>query len=89
MSGLNCAILMRALLRLGLHVEILTIGNIRFFLRNLESPWMTALLGLSPLLVDYVLVVLLHILIMNMLNSCYMHLMIMFGYENYCSRRIC
>jgi hypothetical protein len=31
MSGLNCAILMRALLRLSLHVEILTIGNIRLF----------------------------------------------------------
>jgi hypothetical protein len=31
MSGLNCAILMRALLRLSLHVEILTIGNIRRF----------------------------------------------------------
>jgi hypothetical protein len=31
MPGLNCAILMRALLRLSLHVEILTIGNIRLF----------------------------------------------------------
>jgi hypothetical protein len=31
MSGLNCAILMRALLRLSLHVEIFTIGNIRRF----------------------------------------------------------
>jgi hypothetical protein len=31
MPGLNCAILMRALLRLSLHVEILTIGNIRRF----------------------------------------------------------
>jgi hypothetical protein len=40
---------------------------------------MTALLGLSPLSVAYVLVVPLHILIMNMLISCYMRLMIMFG----------
>jgi hypothetical protein len=40
---------------------------------------MTALLGLSPLSVAYVLVVLLHILIMNVLSSCYMHLMIIFG----------
>jgi hypothetical protein len=39
---------------------------------------MTALLGLSPLSVDYVLVVLLHILIMTMLSSCYMCLMIIF-----------
>jgi hypothetical protein len=31
MSGLNCAILMRTLLRLSLHVEILTIDNIRLF----------------------------------------------------------
>jgi hypothetical protein len=37
MCGLNYAILMRALLRLSLRVEILTIGNIRLFLRNLES----------------------------------------------------
>jgi hypothetical protein len=29
---------MRVLLRLSLHVEILTIGNVRLFLRNLESP---------------------------------------------------
>jgi hypothetical protein len=40
---------------------------------------MTVLLDLSPLSVPYVLVVLLHILIMNVLNSCYMRLMIMFG----------
>jgi hypothetical protein len=38
MSGLSCAIPMRALLRLSLHVEICTIGNIIFFLRNLKSP---------------------------------------------------
>jgi hypothetical protein len=37
MSDLSCAIPMRALLRLSLHVEILIIGNIRFSLRNLES----------------------------------------------------
>jgi hypothetical protein len=34
---LNCAIPMRARLRLSLREEILTIGNIRLFLRNLES----------------------------------------------------
>jgi hypothetical protein len=78
MSSLNCAILMRALLRLSFRVEIFTIGNIRLFLINLEIPYMTVLLGLSPLSVAYVLVVLLHILIMNVINNCYMHLMIMF-----------
>jgi hypothetical protein len=40
---------------------------------------MTALLGLSPLSVAYVLMVLLHTLIKNVLNNCYMRLMIMFG----------
>jgi hypothetical protein len=40
---------------------------------------MIALLGLSPLSVAYVLVVILYTLIMNVLNSCYMCLMIMFG----------
>jgi hypothetical protein len=40
---------------------------------------MTALLGLSPLLVAYVLVILLLILTMNMLNKCYMLLMILCG----------
>jgi hypothetical protein len=79
MCDLNYAILMRALLRLSLCVEIPTIGNIRLFLRNLESLWMTTMLGLSPLSVAYVLVVLLHTLIMNVLSSCYMHLMIMYG----------
>jgi hypothetical protein len=39
---------------------------------------MTALLGLSSLSVAYVLVVHLHILIMNVLSSCYMRLMIIF-----------
>jgi hypothetical protein len=39
---------------------------------------MTALLGLSPLSVAYVLVVLLLILTMNMPNSCFMLWMIMF-----------
>jgi hypothetical protein len=36
-------------------------------------------LDLSPLSVAYVLVVLLHILITNMINNCYMLLMILFG----------
>jgi hypothetical protein len=40
---------------------------------------MTALLGLRLLLVAYILVVLLHTLIMNVLSSCYMHLVIMHG----------
>jgi hypothetical protein len=40
---------------------------------------MTALLGLSSLSTAYVLVVLLHTLIMNVLSSCYMHLMIVYG----------
>jgi hypothetical protein len=40
---------------------------------------MIDLLGLSTLPVAYVLVVILYILIMNVLNSCYMRLMIMFG----------
>jgi hypothetical protein len=50
---------------------------------------MIALLGLSPLLVAYVLMVHLHILIMNVLNSYCMLLMILFGYENNCFRGIC
>jgi hypothetical protein len=78
MCDLNCIILMTALQRLSLRVEILTIDNIRLFLTNLESPWMTILLDLSPLSVAYVLVVHLHILIMNVLSSCYMCLMIIF-----------
>jgi hypothetical protein len=40
---------------------------------------MTALLGLNPLSVAYTLVVLLHILIMNVLNSYCMLLMVLFG----------
>jgi hypothetical protein len=47
--GLNCAILMRVLLRLSLHVKILTIGSIRPSLRNLVNLLMIALLDLSPL----------------------------------------
>jgi hypothetical protein len=78
MFGLNCAILIRAPLRLSLHVEILIIGSTRLFLRNLMNHLMIALLGLSPLLVVYVLVVLLHIPIINMLSSCYIRLMIMY-----------
>jgi hypothetical protein len=78
MFGLNCAILIRAPLRLSLRIEILIIGNTRLFLRNLMNHLMIALLGLSPLLVVYVLVVLLHIPIMNMLSSCYIRLMIMY-----------
>jgi hypothetical protein len=70
---------MRALLRLSLRVEILTIGSTRLFLKNLVNHLMIALLGLSPLSVAYVLVIHLHILIMNMLNNYCMLLMILFG----------
>jgi hypothetical protein len=79
MFGLNCAILMRALLKLSLHVEILTIGNIKLSLRNLVNRLMIALLDLSPLSVAYVLVVLLLILTMNMLNNYCILLMILCG----------
>jgi hypothetical protein len=79
MFGLNCAILMRALQRLSLHVEILTTGSTRLFLRNLVNRLMITLLDLSPLSVAYVLVALLLILTMNMLNNCCVLLMIMFG----------
>jgi hypothetical protein len=79
MYGLSCATLMRALLRLSLHVEILITGSTRPSLRNLESPLMIALLTLSLLLASYIHVVLLLILIMNVLNNCCMLLMILFG----------
>jgi hypothetical protein len=46
---LNCAILMRAHLKLNHLVRILTIGSIKALLRNLESTWMIAFLGLSSL----------------------------------------
>jgi hypothetical protein len=78
MSNLSCATPMRALLRLSLHVEILITSSTRLFLRNLKSPLMIALLALSLLLEAYVHVVLLLILIMNVLNNCYMLLMILF-----------
>jgi hypothetical protein len=79
MSGLSCATHMRVLLRLILHVEIPITDSTGLFLRNLESPWMIALLALSPLLPAYIHVVHLLILIMNVLNNCYMLLMILFG----------
>jgi hypothetical protein len=47
--GLNCAIPMRALLRLSFLVKILIIGSTILFLRNLVNLLMIALLGLSPL----------------------------------------
>jgi hypothetical protein len=77
--GLSYATLMRALLRLSLHVEILIIGSIRLSLRNLESPLMIALLALNLLLVAYVHVVLLLILIMDVLNNYYMLFMTLCG----------
>jgi hypothetical protein len=79
MFDLNCAIHMRVLLRLSLHIRILIIGNIKLFFRNLVNPKMTAALDLNPLSVAYVLVVLLLILIMNVLNNYFMLLIIMFG----------
>jgi hypothetical protein len=79
MSGLTCATLMRALLRLSLYVEVLITGSNRLFLRNLESPLMIALLVLSRLLAAYIHVVLLLILIMNVLNNCCMLLMTLCG----------
>jgi hypothetical protein len=79
MFGLSCATPMRALLRLSLHIEILITGSTRLSLRNLESPLLIALLALSLLLAAYIHVVLLLILIMNVLNNCCMHLMILFG----------
>jgi hypothetical protein len=70
---------MKALLRLSLRVEILLTGSIRLFLRNLVNLLMIVLLALSRLLAAYVLVVLLHILIMNVLDNCCMLLTILFG----------
>jgi hypothetical protein len=69
MFGLSCATVMRALLRLSLHVEILITGSVRPSLRNLESPLMIDLLALSLLLAAYVHMVLLLILTMNVLNN--------------------
>jgi hypothetical protein len=79
MYGLNCATHVRALLRLSLCVEIPITDSTRLSLRNLESPLMIVLLALSRLLATYVHVVLLLILIMNVLNNCYMLLMILYG----------
>jgi hypothetical protein len=56
-----------------------TIDSIKPLLRNLVNRLIIALLGLSPLSVAYVLVALLHILTMNVSNSCFMLWMIMFG----------
>jgi hypothetical protein len=79
MFDLSCATLVRALLRLSLHVKILITDSIKLSLRNLESPLMIALLVLSLFLAAYVHVVLLLILIMNMLNNCCILLMILCG----------
>jgi hypothetical protein len=79
MFDLSYTTLMRVLLRLSFHVEILIKGSTRRSLRNLESFLMIALLALILLLATYVHVVLLLILIMNVLNNCCMHLMILCG----------
>jgi hypothetical protein len=47
MFGSSCAILMRDLLRLGLHVENLITDSTKLFLRNLVNRLMIALLDLS------------------------------------------
>jgi hypothetical protein len=53
--------------------------HLRFGVSGLKiTDGLLVLLGLSPLSVAYVLEVLLHTLIMNMLSSCYMHFMIMY-----------
>jgi hypothetical protein len=44
---LKLCILMKVLLRLSLHIEILITGSIRLFLRNLMNRLMIALLDLS------------------------------------------
>jgi hypothetical protein len=75
----SCAILMRALLRLSIHVEILITGSTIPFLRNLVNRLMIALLDLSRLLAVYIHVALLLILIVNMVNNCCMILMILCG----------
>jgi hypothetical protein len=49
MFGLNFVIFMRALLKLSYLIRALTVDNIKHFLRNLESLYMTALLGISLL----------------------------------------
>jgi hypothetical protein len=66
-------------LRLSLHIKIPITDSTRLSLRNLYSLLMIALLTLSQLLAAYVHVVLLLILIINVLNNCYMLLMILYG----------
>jgi hypothetical protein len=78
MFGLS-ATLMRALLRLSLHIEIPITDSTRRSLRNLESHLMITLLALSRLLAAYIHVVLLLILIMNVLNNYCMLLMTLCG----------
>jgi hypothetical protein len=79
MFSSNYAILMRALLRLSLRIEILITGSTRLFLRNLVNHLMIALIDLSRLLAAYVHVALLLILIMNILYNCCMLLIILCG----------
>jgi hypothetical protein len=79
MFDLSCATLMRALLRLSLHVEILITDSTRHFLINLKSSLMIALLVLSQLLAAYIHMVLLLILIMNVLNNYCILLMTLCG----------
>jgi hypothetical protein len=79
MFGSSYAILMRALQRLSLHIEILITGSTRLFRRNLVNHLMIVFLDLSRLLAAYVHVALLLILIMNVLNNYCMLLMILCG----------
>jgi hypothetical protein len=80
MFGLSYATLMRALLRLSLHVEILASRRDTYdVILFTESPLMIALIALSLLLAAYVHVAFLLILIMNVLNNYCMLLMILYG----------
>jgi hypothetical protein len=80
---LNCVILMNVLLRLSFHIEILIIGNIRLFLRNLESLnncFVSSLCSCDPLACSD--------------NERAKQLMYalndsVWGYKNNCFRRIC
>jgi hypothetical protein len=78
MSSLNYATLMRARLKSNLLISTHTIDSIKLSLRNLVNAWMLVLLGLSPLSLTYVVVVRLLTLTMNVLDNCFMLLMIMF-----------
>jgi hypothetical protein len=78
MCGLNCAILMRALLKSNLLVRTLTIDSIKHSQKPGES-LDDCFARFKSIVSNFVLVVLLLILIMNVLNNSFMLLMIMCG----------